>query len=208
MCARSPRRPFQAMEAASSWTTTPDRAASVPDTRNPAVKVSQCPHTQARGDAPSPGSPATLSARHRPFCGRSQQSARKRPPPNSQPNTTRPPQHRDKTRSLCSSDVCGAHVHATEAELVGSVPDVAVEPFVSGGRQKEGSPWPRRRRRFRRLPRRRPNRAGFDHSRESRWAELGSAIGVNDCACRTASVGQGHRQRVADKPEAADRPIL
>ena len=42
------------MEAASSWTTTPDRAASVPDTRNPAVKVSQCPHTQARGDAPSP----------------------------------------------------------------------------------------------------------------------------------------------------------
>ena len=155
-----------------------------------------------------PGSPATLSARHRPFCGRSQQSARKRPPPNSQPNTTRPPQHRDKTRSLCSSDVCGAHVHATEAELVGSVPDVAVEPFVSGGRQKEGSPWLRRRRRFRRLPRRRPNRAGFDHSRESRWAELGSAIGVNDCACRTASVGQGHRQRVADKPEAADRPIL
>lgn len=50
--------------------------------------------------------------------------------------------------------------------------------------------------------------AGFDHSRESRWAELGSAIGVNDCACRTASVGQGHRQRVADKPEAADRPML
>ena len=46
------------------------------------------------------------------------------------------------------------------AELVGSVPDVAVEPVVSGGRQKEGSPWLRRRRGFRRLPRRRPNR-GF-----------------------------------------------